>query len=96
MFLLHAYSWAVPDRRYADWVKDKRVFFTFLAIVNYVFYIGMIVLGSYLYGEARSGKMDGMFGYFGYALVVFTIVSLTPMMVMLSVTLATLVHRFDY
>ena len=96
MFLLHAYAWAVPDRRYADWCKDKRVFFYFLAIVNMTGYVLLIVLGSYLYQEARHGKMDGMAGYFGVAISVYTLVSQTPMIVMLSITMITLPHRFDY
>ena len=67
-----------------------------MAILNMAFYVSMIVLGSYLYGEARQGKVDGMIGYFGVALSVFALISQTPMMVMLSITLATLTHRFDY
>ena len=61
-----------------------------------VCYVAMIVLGSYLYAEARRGSVDGMVGYMGFALTVFTIVSQTPMIVMLSITFATLSHRFDY
>ena len=96
VFLLHAYSWALPDRRYADWCKDKRVFFYFLAIVNMTGYVLLIALGSFLYQEARHGKMDGMAGYFGFAISVYTLVSQTPMIVMLSITMITLTHRFEY
>ena len=96
VFLLHAYSWALPDRRYADWCKDKRVFFYFLAIVNMTGYVLLIVLGTFLYQEARHGKMDGMAGYFGFAISVYTLVSQTPMIAMLSITMITLTHRFDY
>ena len=69
------YSWAVPDRRYTAWVKDKKTFFMFLAICNMVMYGLMIIGGTYLYELARVGKADGMIGYLGYALVVFTLCS---------------------
>ena len=90
------YSWAVPDRRYTAWVKDKKTFFMFLAICNMVMYGLMIIGGTYLYELARVGKADGMIGYLGYALVVFTLCSQTPMIVMLIITMITVGKRFDY
>ena len=59
-------------------------------------YVLMIALGTYLYEESRHGKVDGMVGYMGFSLATFTLVSQTPMMVMLTLTMITLAHRFDY
>ena len=95
ILLLHAYCWAVPDRRFAYWVKDKKAFFMFLAILNMAGYCISIFIGSYLYAESRKGLVDGVVGYFGVGLIGFTM-SQTPMMVMLSITMVTLSHRFDY
>ena len=96
VFLLHAYSWAVPDRRYTQWVQDTAPFFVFLSVLHMVGYVCGIAFGSYLYAESKKGVYDGVLGYFGYALTVFTLVAQTPMMVMLSITFATIAHRFDY
>jgi hypothetical protein len=93
---MHAYAWAVPNRQYASWVKDKRTFFTFLAIVNMAIYFCSIVLGSYLYECSRKGTTDGVVGYFGVAIMFTSVTANSLMMVMLGLTLYTLVHRFDY
>ena len=89
-FLLHAYSWAVPNRQYGDWVQDKKVFFIFLATLNITGYFATIALGSYLYEKSLYGIYDGMTGYFGVSLMIFTVATNTPQMIMLGLTIKTL------
>ena len=53
--LLHAYSWAIPDRRYASWIKEHRSFFYFLSTLNIIWYMMGLVGGVYMYSHSRDG-----------------------------------------
>ena len=58
VFLLHAYSWAIPDRRYAKWVKEMRPFFNFMSGLNIIFYLAGIFGGGYLYHNSKDGTVS--------------------------------------
>ena len=92
VFLLHAYSWAIPDRRYAKWVKDMRPFFNFMSGLNIAFYFAGVFGGGYLYHSSK----DGMKQFMGVSCVAYTLLSQTLMMIMFSVNHMTLSSRFDY
>ena len=92
VFLLHAYSWAIPDRRYAYWVKDKRLFFYVLSGFNILLYVLGITLGIIMYLVSPSGMIQFM----GISIALFTILDKTFMVIMFIINYITLSHRFDY
>ena len=55
--LLHAYSWAIPDRRYAQWVSDKRSWFYALSAANIIWFLCGIFGGTYMYNTSRDGMI---------------------------------------
>ena len=90
--LLHAYSWAIPDRRYAHWVKERRNWFYFASMANIVFYFAGIFGGLYLYVEST----DGIKQFTGFSCIAYTFISQTLMVIMFAVNYYTLARRFDY
>ena len=90
--LLHAYSWAIPDRRFAYWVKERRNFFYVWSGLNILFYFMGIGLGSFLYMTRPSGVEK----FTGVSIVVFTIFDKTLMVIMFITNYFTLRGRFDY
>ena len=89
---MHAFSWAIPDRRFAYWVKDKRLFFYCLSGANIAGYVIGITLGLTMYFVSHSGMMK----YMGVSICLFTIFDKTIMMIMFIINYITLSHRFDY
>ena len=92
VLLLHAYSWAIPDRRFAYWVKDKRKFFYIVSGANIFFYFLGIIIGSMMYTTSDSG----MIKFMGVSIMLFTILDKTIMVIMFSINYINLAHRFDY
>ena len=90
VFLLHAYSWAIPDRRYETWIKQRRFWFYGLSGCNILFYACSIIFGFYLYLYSK----DGMMQYMGASLLAYTFLSQTLMVFMFSVNYVTLRTRF--
>ena len=89
---MHAYSWAIPDRRFAYWVKDKRMFFYIISGANILFYIFGIIVGSLMYTASNSG----MIKFMGVSVMLFTILDKTVMVAMFIINYVNLAHRFDY
>ena len=92
VFCLHAYSWAIPDRRYAQWVKDNRNWFYFLSTLNIAFYSCGLVGGMYLYLQSS----DGVLQFTGVSCMAYTLLSQSMMMLMFAVNHTTLSTRFEY
>lgn len=90
--LLHAYSWAIPDRRYADWIKKQRSFFYGLSGLNVIWFLMGIFGGAFMYFESR----DGIVQFMGVSCFLYTVLSQGLMMCMLMVNYATLRKRFEY
>lgn len=76
-FLIHAYSWAIPDRRYTSWIHKHQTTFYTLAILNLVVYVAGISGGLCMY----FGSDDGIFSLLGLSVVCFQLCSCTPMVV---------------
>ena len=57
VFCLHAYSWAIPDRRYAAWVKQLKPWFDFVSSINILFYMLGIFGGGYMYHSSPDGMI---------------------------------------
>ena len=92
LLLLHAYSWAIPDRRYAKWVSDRRYWFYGVSGLNILFYMMGIVGGIYTYNSSK----DGILQFMGISCVMYTVLSQSLMMGMFAVNYYTLSIRFDY
>ena len=90
MFLLHAYSWAIPDRRYETWVKQRMYWFYGLSSLNILFYVCGIVFGAYLYIYSK----DGMMQFMGVSYLAYTLLSQTLMIIMFCINYKTLHVRF--
>ena len=90
--MLHCFTWAIPDRRFSEWVKQKKTWFYVFAILNMVAYVVGLLLGSLMYFL----HPDGMVQYLGLAIGLFQAGACTLMMVVLIVSMLTLRHRFDY
>ena len=69
--LMHAYSWAIPDRRYAKWVETKRNWFYMMSGANIIFFLCGIFGGAYLYNYSR----DGMLQFMGVSFICYTVFS---------------------
>ena len=89
---MHAYSWAIPDRRYAKWVKEMRPFFNFMSGLNIAFYLAGIFGGGYLYHNSK----DGIKQFMGVSCIAYTLLSQSLMIIMFIVNHMTLSGRFDY
>lgn len=92
VFLVHAYSWAIPDRRYAQWIQNSRNWFYLISGANIIFFLCGIFGGVYLYNTSR----DGMVQFMGVSFVAYTFFSQIFMMIMFSVNYRTLRTRFAY
>ena len=92
VFLLHAYSWAIPDRKYAYWVQQHYGWFIGLSGLNIMFYLLGLSGGAMLY---RSSS-DGLMQYMGVSCVMYTFLSQTLMILMFAVNYTTLRQRFAY
>ena len=90
--LLHAYSWAIPDRRYAKWVQEKRNWFYGISGFNIFLYL-MGVCGSIF---VYNSSTNGMSKHTAFACLSYTLLSQTIMVIMFTVNYTTLQHRFDY
>ena len=60
VFTIHAYSWALPDRRYAKWVKERRNWFYGVSGLNILFYFIGIFGGMYTYSSSKDGILQFM------------------------------------
>lgn len=69
--LLHAYSWAIPDRRYAAWIQEHRSFFYGLSALNIIWYLMGMIGGIYMYNSSK----DGIIQYMGVSCVAYTFFS---------------------
>ena len=92
VFCLHAFSWAIPDRRYAEWVQGKSNWFYFCSTLNIIFFAMGMFGGSYLYANSK----DGILQFTGISCVAYTFLSQSLMMLMFTVNYHTLSTRFQY
>ena len=92
VILLHAYSWAIPDRRYAAWIKEHRSLFYGLSGCAFIWFMMGIFSGTYMYTQSR----DGIVQFTGVSVFAYTIMSQGMMMLMLMVNYKTLSTRFAY
>ena len=69
--LLHAYSWAIPDRRYASWVKYRRSWFYGLSGLNVAGYLGGLAGGVYIYNYS----LNGMVQFTGASIIAYTLLT---------------------
>ena len=92
VILLHAYSWAIPDRRYAAWIKEHRSLFYGLSGCAVIWFLMGIVSGAYMYTQSR----DGIVQFMGVSCFAYTIMSQGMMMLMIMVNYTTLRTRFAY
>ena len=90
--LLHAYSWAIPDRRYASWVKGMTRWFYGLSFLNIMFFMTGVFGGLYYYAASH----DGIKQFMGISIASYFIMSQGLMMGMFAVNYYTLSHRWDY
>ena len=90
VFCLHAYSWAIPDRRYAAWVMRNRTWFYTMATLNIIAYGIGIFGGLYLYQKSSSGMLQ----FTGVCCFTYTVMTQTLMMIMFAVNFYTLDSRF--
>ena len=89
---LHAFSWAIPDRRYAAWVKKRCYWFYGVSSLNVVAYMIGIFGGLYLYKTSK----DGLWQFTGISCLLYTFMSQSLMMLMFGVNYYTLSTRFAY
>ena len=92
IMLLHAYSWAIPDRRYAAWIKEHKSLFYGLSSMNVIWFLMGIFGGIYMYSSSR----DGIIQFMGVSCFAYTILSQGMMMNMFMVNYMTLKTRFAY
>ena len=88
--VMHAYLWALPDRRYSEWVKDKQTWFIVFAIINLSLYLIGIVLGLVMYFVSN----DGMIQFTGIGLIAFQLFANTFMVVCVTLAFINLKGRF--
>ena len=75
--VLHAFCWAIPDRRYTAFVVRNRIVFGALATINVLAYFGFIAGGLYLYKKS----VDGIVQMLGLSLACFQLGANSLMMV---------------
>ena len=92
VFTIHAYSWALPDRRYAKWVKERRNWFYGVSGLNILFYFIGIFGGMYTYSSSK----DGILQFIGISCALYTLLSQSMMIAMFAVNYYTLSVRFEY
>ena len=73
--VLHAFCWAIPDRRYTAYVKKNAYLFFTLAFVNLAAYFLLIYFGISTYAH----NVDGLAQMLGLSVAVFQIIACTPM-----------------
>ena len=71
VFLLHAFSWAIPDRKYAEWVQNKSNWWYFVSSLNILFFMMGIFGGAYLYNSSPDGIMQ----FTGISCITYTLFS---------------------
>ena len=93
VLLLHGFSWAIPNRSYAYWIKDKSVFFYVLSGLNIIGYVCSIAAGILMYTTSSN---TGLVKFFGVSLLFYTLISQSLMIVMFTMNYISLSRRFDY
>ena len=74
---LHVFAWAIPDRRYSYWVKQRKNYFYWFAGTNMLLYFILMVTGSILYMYSH----DGLLNFIGLSIASFQLVACTPMII---------------
>ena len=84
--MLHAFSWAIPTQVYRDWTFKRAVWFYVVGGINLLIWLLGIIFGLFFYCK----NTDGIMQFFGFALFFTTIVSQTPMVTMIILSMITL------
>jgi hypothetical protein len=74
---LHAFCWAIPDRRYTSYVIKHSHIFGLLAFVNIFGYFSLIAGGIYTYTHSK----DGLAQLLGFSVASFQLAACTLMVV---------------
>ena len=83
VLMLHAFSWAIPTQVYRDWTFKRAVWYYVIAGVNLLIWLLGIIFGLVLYCK----HTDGIMQFFGFAIFFVTIISQTPMVFMIIVSI---------
>ena len=90
--LLHAFSWAIPTRRFMYWTHKRATFYYILAGLNMFIYLAAIVIGIILY----FGSDYGLINFIGASLVTYQLFACTPMIAMVVLSIIALSFQQKY
>ena len=75
--VVHAYCWAIPDRRYFQYVHDHQNIFWTLVSFNSIGYLAGIIGGLACF----YSSLDGLAQIWGFSMACYQFVVCTPLMI---------------
>mmetsp|Transcript_10342 Transcript_10342/g.7730 ORF Transcript_10342/g.7730 Transcript_10342/m.7730 type:complete len:129 (+) Transcript_10342:128-514(+) len=90
--LIVAYASAATQEQYSYWIRTRLGSYYFLVGINVMLYFILIGLGTY----AHSHPTFGIISFLGLSLVLFALLSMTPIMLVIMTSSYYLYLKFSY
>ena len=92
VMLLHAFSWAIPTRRFMYWCHKRATFYYWLAGFNMFLWLASMILGTILYFASDYGLIN----FIGASMVTYQLFCCTPMVAMCILSIVALTFQQHY